>query len=135
MIAIFQDLAATARLFPAVREARQTGASAVQVQPVFPVKEYIPQGGASWYDTMEGTLLPYNSDVERAAHAVFLTFPPALRHKLAFTPEHRGEWAERLRFWRNVLKPALSPDAYLFAILRFSAHYRKCIRRRSRMGV
>ncbi|MCD8160152.1 MAG: hypothetical protein LUE61_03035 [Clostridiales bacterium] len=126
MFTIFQDMAATARLFPIVREARRSGACECLVQPVFPVKERLNRG-ASWYDTMEGCLLAYNADTERQVHAVFLTFPPELREKLACSPERPGEWAERLRFWTAALKPALPADTYLDAVLQFSAWYRHCI--------
>ncbi|MCD8147762.1 MAG: hypothetical protein LUD84_10910 [Clostridiales bacterium] len=120
MTAIFQDIVATARLFPAVREARQNGA--VRVQAVYPVKEYIV--GASWLDTMEGMMM-YDGNAQ--VGALFLDFSPEQRHWLASTPKHRGGWAERLRFWMNVLEPVLPPDLYLDTILQYSANYRRAI--------
>ena len=85
-----------------------------------------------WCSTMEFTILP-TGEVEQAVYTVFNSFDPKLQEALTFEPA-RGEWAERARFWKEVLKPALPPEQYRAAMCSILKWYTKCVRRYNEYG-
>lgn len=80
-----------------------------------------------WLETMEGSLFYKKGSPN--VEAVFRTFDEETQHALCFTPEKKGDYIARARFWQGALKSNLPPKEYHEAMMRIAAHYAKCIRR------
>ena len=103
---ILQDIATAVRLTGEVRKARKTGASGVQVKPVYTVPA-VRLG--YWGFTMEGCL--FYGPKWQPLRDVFDNLPEKTQHELTFAPK-AGEWGDRVRFWKQELRNTLEPDLY-----------------------
>ena len=103
---ILQDIATAVRLTGEVRKARKTGASGVQVKPVYTVPA-VRLG--YWGLTMEGCL--FYGPKWQPLRDVFDSFPEETQHALCFSP-NTGEWGDRVRFWQRELRSTLEPKLY-----------------------
>ena len=84
---ILQDIATAVRLTGEVRKARKTGASGVQVKPVYTVPAV---RFGYWGFTMEGCL--FYGPKWQPLRDVFDNLPEKTQHELTFAPK-AGEWA------------------------------------------
>lgn len=107
--------------FKEIRAARKSGMTIKAVKAV----PRIQTGYWGW--TMESTI--FSGELARAVNVIFDGFDEETKHALTFTPSP-GEWAERARFWKNVLQPALPPSQYSAAMQVILSHYVHCARRR-----
>ena len=124
---ILQDIKTAANVFSAVRKARRSGASGVQVKPVLavPIITFAP----AWRNTMEGCLTwKLGRDTDIAVKAVFKGLPYETQRRLEFAPKKPGEWAERAQFWQKELAPALPPRMYHAVMMLFIGWYARCLR-------
>lgn len=121
---IFTDIATAVKVTGEIRKARKAGADAVQVKPAYTVPMLKT---TYWTWTMEGCLMR-GGDAERAVIAVFNSFDKKTKHALTFAPKGPGEWAERARFWQQVLEPALPHSMYHAVMIRFISWYAHCLR-------
>jgi len=87
-----------------------------------------------WAWTMEACLMN-GGETEKAVRGAFYSLPEETQQSLTFTPEKSGEWAERARFWQQLLKPALPPKMYHEVMLTFVHWYAHCLRRRQGAAV
>ena len=122
---ILQDIKTAATVFKEVRRARKEGAAVeTRTRKVWTVPVRKPD---YWTWTMEATIF-YHGE-EKASVAVFDTFPEDVQHALTFGPK-RGEWADRVRFWQEHLRPALPPREYHKVMLTLTHWGCHCIRKR-----
>lgn len=122
---ILQDIKTAVAVFSKVREAQKSGASAVQVKPVYtvPVVRF-----GYWGFTMEGCL--FYGEKWKPVRDAFDTLDEKTQHSLTFTPQEPGEWVERVQLWRDLLRPALPPGLYHEAMLKVIHWYVHCVRQR-----
>jgi len=127
---IFQDIKTAIKMTGEIRKARENGASAVQVRPVYRVP--FVDFGPGYIHTMEGHLTRNSGrEVHRAVNEVFERLPRDVQHQLVeFTPEGPGGWVERAKFWQKQLGPALPLAMYHDVMLTFIHHYACCMRMR-----
>ena len=119
---IFTDVATALKLTGEVRKARKSGADAVKVQPILEIP--VLRTGY-WGFTGEACIL-YGKE-SKAVVEVFETFPEEVQHRLTFAPKD-GEWADRVRFWQDALRPTLEPRLYysvISRIIRWGIRYRR----------
>lgn len=130
---LLSDVKASAKVFGELRKARKEGADGIRIS-VQPVKAYpIIICGVSFYDTIEGCTLSHCAgEIEKAAIEAF--------HDLAAEEQHRlsrdiadGEFVERANYWRELLKPVLSPKQ-LNRAMRQIVHWYIHIKRDLRTG-
>ena len=106
---LFSDVKASAKVFGKIRRARKEGADKIRIN-VHPVKNYpVISCGVSFYDTIEGCTLSHCAgEIEKAATETFHNLTAEEQHRLSMDiPD--GEFVERANYWRDLLKPALSP--------------------------
>ena len=104
MKSILSDIKTAVSMFREVRKDRSSG-SGIRVQQV---KEYPVLTTCGILSTVEGcALINGNSEIFCIAQQVFNKHPYEERHRLAFSPQN-GEFTERVRFWRELLRPVLS---------------------------
>jgi len=126
---ILQDIKTAANVFGEVRKARKTGASAVQVRPVYTVPVYNPK--PCFLNTIEGPQAwNHGRDVYKAVSEVFHSLPYETQRRLEFTPEQPGEWVERAQLWQQQLRPTLPPKMYHDVMALFIHWYAHCFRMR-----
>lgn len=104
-----------------IREARKSGMTVKAGRELHCIQT------SSWYATMEGCLL--QGELNTAVKTVFDRFDEETKHALTFSPSH-GEWAERAGFWKDALRPVLSPKQYSAAMEAILSHYISCVRQR-----
>ena len=118
---ILTDIKTTASLFREVRKARRSG-SGIQIQHV---KEYPILTTCGILSTVEGcSLMDGNREIFYIAQKVFNELPYEERYGLMFSPES-GEFNARVRFWRKLLRPAMSAKQYhkaMQTIIRWYIH-------------
>lgn len=101
---ILTDIKTTAYLFKEVRKARRSG-NGIRVQPV---KQYPVFTACGILSTVEGcTLINGNGEIFCIAQQVFNELPYEERHRLTFSPKN-GEFTERVQFWRELLRTAMT---------------------------
>lgn len=130
---ILQDIKTAANVFGEVRKARKSGASAVQIKPVYtvPCVTFKP----AYLNTIEGCLTwKCGRDADRAVMEVFKSLPYEVQRRLEFTPLEPGGWGERARFWQQQLKPVLPPKMYHDVIILFIEWYIHCLKREKAGG-
>lgn len=126
---ILQDIKTTAGVFGAVRKARKAGANAVEVKPVYTVPYRKPQGGHWFAGTAEAHVLSWHPEIYNAVRDVFHTLDNDTQYSYLFTPE-AGGWADRMRFWQELLRPALDPKQYHEAMAVILPWAIRCVRHR-----
>ncbi len=110
---ILTDLKASTRLFLDMQKARKRGTEIklekkVQI-PVF-------QSGG-FYGTVEGCSLSHlDRDIVLKVHETFKCLPDETKHQLQFSPED-GEFVDRARFWRKILKLSITEKQCHIAML------------------
>lgn len=122
------DIKIASNVFKTARQARKNGADAVKVTTEPLRKIPVITVGASFYDTVEGTVLSHcESEIVDYALEAFRALPPEERHRLSFSPEE-GEFVKRANYWRDLLEPVLSPRQLSVAmqhILHWFVHIKK----------
>jgi len=130
LLSIFQDIKTAVNLTGEIRKARKEGAS-IEARKVWRVPMLKT---TYWAWTMEACLMN-GGETEKAVCGAFYSLPEETQHSLTFTPEKSGEWAERARFWQQLLKPALPSKMYHEVMLTFVHWYAHCLRRRQGAAV
>lgn len=105
---LLSDVKTSAKVFGEIRKARKNGADGVRVSAQ-PVKNlpFIRCGGL--YSTVEGcTLANCGKEIDCAARKTFGNLPYDEQRRMMFSLKD-GEFVERANYWRELLKPALSP--------------------------
>ncbi len=126
---ILQDIKIAANIFGKVRKARESGASAVQIKPVYtvPVVTFKP----AYMNTIESCQTwKLGRDTNQAVEAVYNGLPYETQRKLEFTPKEAGGWVARAKFWQKELKPALLPKMYHATMALLINRYAHCLRMR-----
>lgn len=126
---ILQDIKTAAGVFGAVRKARKAGADAVEVKPVYVVPYRKPQGGHWFVGTPEAHILSRHQEIYNAVRDVFQTLDNDTQYSYLFTPKDGG-WADRIRFWQDLLRPALDPKQYYEAMAVILPWAIRCLKRR-----
>lgn len=113
MQTILNDLKAAAGLFVDMRKARKRGgAIRVEEKVQIPV---IQSGG--FYSTVEGCALSHcEKEIVNAAQKAFSRLSDSEKHRLTFSPK-AGEFAERVAFWKELLKNDMPEQQYRKTIL------------------
>ena len=123
------DIKIAQGIFKDVRKARKNGCDAIKVTTK-PIKKIPVIGavGASFYDTVEGTVLSHcEKNIINLAQEAFRALPPEERHRLAFAPRE-GEFVERASYWHDLLEPVLTSSQLSVAmqhILRWFIHIKR----------
>lgn len=121
---VFSDLKAAARLFTDMRKARKEGKK-VEVKKAVQIPVIQSDG---FYNTVEGCALSHcEREIANAAQKAFNSLADGEKHRLTFSPKN-GEFAERVIFWKSLLKPAMTEQQYRKAILTIIHQY-ICIKR------
>lgn len=119
MQTIMNDLKAAAGLFVDMRKARKCG-GAVRLEKKIQVPVF--QSGG-FYNTVEGcTLSHLSKEVRDLAEGVFNKLSDEEKHRMQFPPKD-GEFADRVRFWRGILKPAMNGKQCHIAMCRIIHWY------------
>lgn len=120
---LLSDVKTSAKVFGEIRKARKSGADGVRVNAQ-PVKRLsIINSGAGLYDTIEGCVLSRcDRGITKAANEVFNALPVEERNRLAKDIEN-GEFIERADYWRELLKPVLSPKQLRDAMIQIIHWY------------
>lgn len=103
---IFKDIKTAISITAALRKARAAGE-----EPVVQLGTYLRvETSTGFLNTVEDCCL-WNGprDVYLAAERAFDALPNATKHRLAFSPKD-GEFCERVRTWRELVAPAMSPE-------------------------
>ena len=108
---ILQEIGTAAAVFGKVRKARKAGADAVQIKPVYTVPYRKPQGGHWFAGTPEAHILSWYPGIYNAVRDVFQTLDNDTQYSYLFGPKDGG-WADRMRFWQELLRPTLEPKQY-----------------------
>lgn len=95
---------------------------AVQCMPVYSMS-------LSFINTLEYGLV-CDRDTEKAIAQAFKTLPADVQEALLYSPA-RGEWINRARLWKSLLKPVLTPRTYYRVITSFVEWYKRCITMRN----
>lgn len=133
-MSIFQDIKTAVKVTSAIRKAREAGADAVQIKPVYTVP--CVTFGPAYANTIEwGQTWKVSYEADRAVMEVFKGLPYEVQRRLEFSPKNPGEWAARARFWQQQLKPVLPPKMYHAVMAQFTHWYAYCIRRRLEAAV
>lgn len=131
---ILQDIKTAIKITGEVRKARDAGADAIQIKPVYTVP--CVRLGPAYYNTVEGCQTDkLGRDIDRAVMEVFKSLPYKTQRWLEFTPDEPGGWVERARFWQQQLKPVLPPKMYHSVMVVFIGWYAHCLRMRKRGGI
>ncbi len=110
---LVSDIRTAAEIFKDIRQERKNGNEVtVKKRIVIPFMN----NGAGFYDTVEGcTLANCSKNVDDIAREAFDRLTREERHRLSFAPKD-GEFMERARFWKELLKPLMTPSQYTEAI-------------------
>ena len=122
---ILQDIKTAAKVFSEVRKAREAGANAVQIKPVYRVPVVNP---GYWGFTPEACL--FYGRKWQPLRGVFNSFPEETQHALTFAPKD-DEWTSRVEFWEKPLREALPPELYAEAMAILCEWVLRCMERRA----
>jgi len=113
-VEFIEDIKTSANLYRKLRRARKDGR---EMEVKTAVRIPVLTLGPRFLDSIEGCLI-YNSDrkLYGAVQSVFNSLPYEAKRKLIFTPSDGG-FVDRARFWKYILRPALSPKQYHKAML------------------
>ncbi len=125
---IFSDITTAVKLTGEVRKARKEGAN-LEVRKTWAVP-MLKMGCWPW--TMESCL--FYGEKWQPVVDVFDALPEDTQHALTFAPKD-GEWTDRVRFWKEHLRPVLPPKQYHEALLILIRWGSQCVRRRLEAAV
>ena len=106
---LFENVRATASLYKHVKEARDAGATAFDLRPVWKLPAVKP--GIGFLDTVEGCQLSGHGSVYSQVRQVFDRLPYELQHALTFSPKE-GELLGRVKIWRYILSDEVPERVY-----------------------
>ena len=111
---VLTDIKTAAGVFKDIRQSRKDGREIViQKRVVIPVMGSV---GLGFYDTVEGcTLSNCGNDIDAIARNAFRGLSNEEKYKLSGVPKD-GEFIERANFWRELLRPVMTPRQYGVAI-------------------
>lgn len=127
---LVNDIRLSAIVFKEIRKERKHGADGIKVTAQ-PVKSLplIRCGGL--YSTVEGCVLSNcDKEIDYAAGKMFGNLPYEEQHQMMFSPKN-GEFIERANYWRELLRPALSPkqlNKAMREIVHWYIHIKKDLR-------
>ena len=104
------------------RAARKQGVSGLRITPV----KVTPLVDLACWSWIPEYLLPFPEGTKEAVKSVITSLDSKVQHRLAFGPDS-GEWVERVHFWQEVLKPALTSQQYSAAILVILDWAKRCV--------
>lgn len=121
---ICRDISLCAGLFFDLRRERAKGHD-VRIKKMISIP--VVQFGC-WGFTMESCLW-YKNEYQ-PIWDVFNRFDEKTQHALTFSPCD-GEWAARIRFWQQRLRPVLEPRLYYRAMLELIQWSIRCVKRKN----
>lgn len=113
MMNLLADTRTAVEVFKRLRNARKEGDCAgIKLTKSIPVYEL----GYGFLDTVEGSVLIHCSPrIYNTARSVFAKLPTEVKHTLTFSPND-GEFVERIKFWKEILRPVMGEKEYHAAI-------------------
>lgn len=124
METVCKDIRLCAGLFFDLRRARAEGHNVhIKKMVSIPVVQF-----GYWGFTMESCL--WCEKEHQPIRDVFNRFDKETQHVLTFSPCD-GEWAARIRFWQQRLRPVLEPRLYYRAMLELIQWSIRCVKRRN----
>lgn len=108
---ILQYIKTTAAVFGTVRKAGKAGADSVKIEPVYTIPYCKPKGGHWFAGTAEAHVLARYPEIYNSVRDAFQTLDNDTQYTYLFTPKD-GSWANRMRFWQELLRPVLEPRQY-----------------------
>lgn len=126
MNSFISDIRTAAGIFKDIRQERKSGKEVVfQKRIVLPC---ISGGGVGFYNTVEGCVLANcGKDVNDIARTAFDRLPYEEQHRLSHRIED-GTFIERAIFWKELLRPLMTPAQYrraLIGILQWYIHIKQ----------
>lgn len=81
-----------------------------------------------WLNSVEaGIFFDAPAEIYRTVKQAFAALDKTTQHALTFSPKP-GEYAQRAKFWKGQLKPALTPVQYMTAMQALFDWFKHCIR-------
>lgn len=135
MAGFISDIKTAAQVFGDIRRGRKEGRE-IEVRRFRKVPFIVP--GPAFLNTIEGcTLSNCGSDIFKRSQLAFAALSEEEKNRFLFVPKD-GEFVERARFWKALLRPAMPPAQYriaMTAILRWYIHIKRSRKSRTSYDV
>lgn len=120
----FKDAKKAIDIFTEIRKARKEGHE-IEVRQLRQIPLYT---GNSFLNTVEGcTLINHEEFIFEQVDEIFSQFSAEEQHRLAFAPK-KGEFINRVNFWRENLSPVMTNRDYRKAMITIISWYIKIIK-------